>query len=142
MRNPAHLAFAVLAIVWGSNFVFMKWASELISPGQTTLLRVLCGFAPVALYALGKGALRRSHVKYLHHFAVMSVLTTSLHYFAFAAGTALLPSGIAGALAGSIPLFSLLAAAVLLRDERATPLRVLGVLVGLGGVVLIARPWQ
>jgi drug/metabolite transporter (DMT)-like permease len=72
----------------------------------------------------------------------MSVLAISLHYFAFASGTALLPSGIAGALAGAIPLFVLVAAAAFLRDEPLTAPRCAGVLVGFGGVVVIARPWE
>ena len=142
MRNPAHVAFVVLAFIWGSNFVFMKWASASISAGQVTLLRIVFGFLPVAAYALARGALSRTHLRHVHHFVVMSVLTTSVHYFAFASGAALLPSGIAGALAGSIPLFSLLAAALLLRGERSTPLAIAGVFVGLSGVVLIARPWE
>lgn len=142
MRHPAHVAFVVLAFIWGSNFIFMKWASESISAGQITLLRILFGFLPVAVYALARGAVARAHARHLHHFVVMSVLTTSVHYFAFASGAALLPSGIAGALAGSIPLFSLLAAALLLRGERPTPTAIAGVFVGLAGVVLIARPWE
>jgi drug/metabolite transporter (DMT)-like permease len=141
-RNPAHVLFAVLALVWGTNFLTMKWASETLTAGQITLLRVLFGFLPVALFAAWTGALARSHLRHAHHFVVMSVLATSLHYFAFAAGTALLPSGIAGALAGVIPLFSLVGAIVLLRSDRPTPLRVLGVAVGFGGVLLIARPWD
>ncbi len=142
MRNPAHAAFAVLGLVWGSNFLFMKWAAATITPGQTTLLRVLFGFLPVVLYALSRGALARSHFRYAHHFVVMSVLATSLYYFAFASGASLLPSGIAGALSGAIPLFSLLGAAVLLRSQRTTRLQVAGVLVGFAGVLLIARPWE
>jgi drug/metabolite transporter (DMT)-like permease len=142
MRAPAHVLFAVLGLVWGSNFLFMKWAAETISPGQVTLLRVLFGFVPVAAYAISRGALSRGHVRHLHHFVVMSVLATSAYYFAFASGAALLPSGIAGALSGAIPLFSLLGAALLLRSERITPLRVLGVAVGFAGVLLVARPWQ
>lgn len=141
-RNPAQAAFAVLGLVWGSNFLFMKWASVTISPGQITLLRVLFGFVPVAVYAISRGALSRSHVRHLHHFLVMSVLATSVYYFAFASGASLLPSGIAGALSGAIPLFSLVGAALFLRTERVTPLRVLGVVVGFAGVVLIARPWE
>jgi drug/metabolite transporter (DMT)-like permease len=140
--NPAHAAFAVLGLIWGSNFLFMKWAAASITPGQTTLLRVLFGFLPVALYALSRGALARRHLRHLHHFVVMSLLATSVYYFAFASGASLLASGIAGALSGAIPLFSLLGAVVVLRSERTTPLRTLGVLVGFGGVLLIARPWD
>src|SRR3712207_1507666 len=133
MPTPAHVTFAVLGLVWGSNFLFMKWASATISAGQITLLRVLFGFAPVALYAISRGALSRAHVRHLHHFVVMSVLATSVYYFAFASGASLLDSGIAGALSGAIPLFSLLGAAAFLRSERLTRRRVAGVLVGFAG---------
>ena len=142
MRNVATAAFVALGLIWGSNFIFMKWASETLTAGQITLLRVVCGFLPIFVFAVVTGALDRSHVRFVHHFLVMSVLATSLYYFAFAAGTALLASGIAGALSGAIPLFSFLTAAVLLRSERITPLRLAGVLVGFGGVLLIARPWD
>ena len=142
MPHPAHSAFLVLGLVWGANYLFMKWSTDLISPGQTALLRVLFGFLPIAAYAIARGALSRSHLRYVHHFLVMSVLTTSLHYFALASGAALLASGIAGALSGSIPLFALLGAAVVLRGERITAGGILGVAGGLAGVLLIARPWE
>ena len=142
MLKPASVAFAALGLIWGSNFVFMKWASQTLTPGQITLLRVLCGFLPIFAYAMIRKEFTRRHLQYLHHFFVMSVLATSAYYFAFAAGTSLLPSGIAGALSGAIPLFSFISAAVLLRSERVTPVRLLGVLIGFGGVLLIARPWD
>ena len=44
-----------------------------------------------------------------------------------AEGPASLPSGIAGALSGTIPLFSFVAAALFLRSERVTAVRLLGV---------------
>ncbi len=141
MTSRATSAFVILGLIWGSNFIFMKWASETITAGQITLLRVLFGFVPVVLYAVLRGALDRRHVRHLHHFVVMSLLATSVYYFAFAAGTSLLPSGIAGALSGAIPLFAYLSAAILLRSERATPRRLLGIVIGFSGVLLIARPW-
>lgn len=134
--------FALLGIIWGSNFIFMKWTSEVVTPAQTTLLRVLFGFVPVLLFAVARRALRWRHARHAHHFLVMSLLATSVYYFAFAAGTALLPSGIAGALSGAIPLFSFVSAAVILRDEPVRPLQLVGVLVGFAGVVVIAQPWN
>jgi drug/metabolite transporter (DMT)-like permease len=139
--NRATTAFVALGLIWGSNFLFMKWASETITAGQITLLRVLFGFLPVLVYAAARGAFARHHLRYLHHFLAMSLIATSVYYFAFAAGTSLLPSGVAGALSGAIPLFSFLSAAVLLRSEQVTPLRLLGILIGFSGVLLIARPW-
>jgi drug/metabolite transporter (DMT)-like permease len=136
------IAFGALGLIWGSNFIFMKWAAETITPEQITLLRVLFGLLPVLAYGLVRDVYRRTHLRHAPHFLVMAVLATSLYYFAYAAGTARLPSGIAGALSGAIPLFSFVAAALFLRSERVTALRLLGVLVGFSGVLLIARPWE
>lgn len=136
------IAFGALGLIWGSNFIFMKWAAESITPEQITLLRVLFGLLPVLVYGLVRDVYRRSHARHAPHFLVMAVLATSLYYFAYAAGTARLPSGIAGALSGAIPLFSFVAAALFLRSERVTAVRLLGVLVGFSGVLLIARPWE
>ena len=136
MRNLAAIAFVSLGVIWGSNFLFMKWASETIAPGQITFLRVMFGFLPILVYAAVRRVLDRRHLRHLHHFVVMSLLATSIYYFAFAAGTSVLASGIAGALSGAIPLFSFVCAAVLLKGERITPLRTIGVLLGFGGSCL------
>lgn len=142
MVKPASVAFVALGVIWGSNFIFMKWATETITAGQVTLLRVLFGFVPVMAYALHRRVLARRHLRHAHHFFVMSLLATTVYYFAFAAGTALLPSGVAGVLSGAIPLFTFISAAIFLRSERVTPLRLVGVLIGFGGVLLTARPWE
>jgi len=140
--NPAAIAFVSLGLIWGSNFLFMKWASETITPAQITFLRVLFGFFPILVYAAARRVLDRRHLRHAHHFAMMSLLATSVYYFAFAAGTSVLASGIAGALSGAIPLFSFVCAAALLKSERITPLRTIGVLMGFSGVLLMARPWD
>lgn len=140
--NRPTVAFVALGLIWGVNFIFMKWASETITAGQITLLRVLFGFVPVLVFAASRGVFARAHLRHVHHFLVMSFLATSVYYFAFASGTSLLASGIAGALSGAIPLFSFVSAAIFLRSEAITPLKALGVAVGFGGVLLIARPWD
>lgn len=142
MRSRAYLAFAILGLVWGSNFIFMKWAAALISPAQIVFLRVLFGFVPILAFAAIKGVLQRSHLRHAAHFLVMSVLATAFYYYAFAKGVALLPSSIAGLLSGSIPLFTFLCAWAALRNEPPTPMMAAGVAIGFAGILLIARPWN
>jgi drug/metabolite transporter (DMT)-like permease len=60
MKKVAYLAFALLGVIWGSNFIFMKWAAEEVSPSQIVLLRVAFGFLPIAL---AKKALRWEHLE-------------------------------------------------------------------------------
>jgi drug/metabolite transporter (DMT)-like permease len=137
-----YLAFALLGLFWGSNFIYMKWAAEFITPTQITLLRVFFGFLPLAFVAWRKRVIHREQLRHLPHFLVMAVLATAFYYLAIAEGAALLPSGVAGVLGGSISLFTTFATLLFLRTERPNTLMLSGVLVGFAGIVLIARPWE
>ena len=138
----AYTALILLGVIWGSNFIFMKWATALITPSQTVFLRVLFGFIPLALIAWRHKVITRDQLAYLPHFIVMSVLATSFYYYGFIAGTALLPSSIAGLLSGSIPIFTFVGAALFLPEEKPTKQMALGVALGFAGIALSARPWQ
>ncbi|WP_265090934.1 DMT family transporter [Psychrobacter sp. NG27] len=76
----AYTALILLGVIWGSNFIFMKWATALITPSQTVFLRVLFGFIPLALIAWRHKVITREQLAYLPHFIVMSVLATSFYY--------------------------------------------------------------
>jgi drug/metabolite transporter (DMT)-like permease len=140
--NPSYIAFALLGVIWGSNFLFMRWASAYISPAQIVFLRVLFGFVPILLAALFTRALSWRHLRHLHHFLVMSLLATVVYYFAFAKGASLLLSSVAGMLSGAIPLFTFVCALLMLREESPTPRMVVGIFIGFIGVLMIARPWS
>lgn len=142
MKRLAYAAFIALGLIWGSNFLFMKWATTLLSPAQIVLLRVFFGFVPILLMALIRGALRWSQLRDLPHFVVMSILATIAYYYAFAAGTALLPSGVAGVLAGAIPLFSFITAWLFLREESLNWRSFTGITLGFVGILWVASPWQ
>ncbi len=141
LKKLAYLAFLFLGIVWGTNFIFVQWAAAYITTGQIVLLRALFGVVPVFLYALLSGALSFSHLRHLHHFVVMSLLATTVYYLAFARGTVLLPSSVAGMLSGAIPLFTFISAWLFLREEPLNRKQGLGVIIGFLGVLTIARPW-
>ncbi len=140
MINRAGLAWLLLGLIWGTNFVFIKWSTDAVTPMQVVLVRVVAGFITVAAYALITKQLKLTHLRHSLHFIVMACLAAALYFYGFAEGTALLQSGLAGAVSASIPLFSLLAAVLFLPEEKLTTNRVLGLLVGLIGVTLIAKP--
>ncbi|WP_455281487.1 DMT family transporter [Cupriavidus necator] len=140
--NSAYLSFAALGLIWGTNFIFMKWASVHLAASQIVFLRVLFGFLPLLACALFTGALKWRHLRHAHHFVVMSLLATVLYYYAFAKGSALLASGVAGMLSGAIPLVSFVCAWALARQQRPTPRMLAGLFSGFAGVLLIAQPWN
>ncbi|WP_117234879.1 DMT family transporter [Vibrio maerlii] len=138
----AWVAFAFVGMVWGSNFVFMKLASDYITPMQIVFWRVLFGFVPIAFFACAKKTLSLSHLKHGHHFLTMGLLATVVYYFGFAKGTSLLSSGIAGAISGAIPLFSIIAAALFLTEEAITKWKLIGSALGFIGILILARPFS
>ncbi len=142
MSKGAFVAWLALGVIWGSNFIFMKWATDYITPVQVVLARVVFGFLPVLVYALLTKQLKVVHLKFAGHFLVMACLAAVVYYYGFARGTSLLPSGVAGAVSGAIPLFSILAAVILLSEEKFDRSRTLGVLIGMLGVFAIARPFE
>ena len=145
MRNPAHRRLRRRSASSGAATSCARSGRPRRSrPGQITLLRVVFGFVPVrALRARAAAPCPARHVRHLHHFLVMSVLATSVYYFAFASGArrCCRRASPAGSPARS-RCSRCVGAAVFLRSERITPVRVVGVLVGFGGVLLIARPWE
>ena len=142
MKKLAYVAFVILGLVWGTNFLFMKWAAALLTPSQIVLLRVLFGFAPILLLAIVRRALSWSQLRDIPHFMVMALLATVFYYYAFAAGTALLPSGIAGMLAGAIPLFSFVTAWFFMQEEPLNLFTISGLSAGFTGILCIAQPWR
>lgn len=142
MQYISIAAFWSLGIIWGSNFIYMKMATEYLTPCQIVLVRVLCGFIPVFIYALYARSIKLIHLRHVGHFLVMAILATLLYYYGFVKGAELLSSGVAGALSGSIPIFSLLLAMLFIKEEKVTRYRVIGLMLGLCAVVIIANPFN
>lgn len=141
-KNLPLIAFWILGILWGSNFIYMKYATDYINPIQVVFLRVLFGFIPVLIYATYLRVLKFEHLKYSFHFFIMSLLGTSVYYYCFVKSTSLLLSGVSGALSGSIPIFAFLLAIIFIKEEKVTFSRSLGIIVGFMGVFLIAKPFS
>ena len=137
----AAFAFVGLGIIWGSNFIYMKMAVELVFPSQVVLIRVFTGFIPVVIYAIATKAFARQQLRYLGHFFAMSLLATLIYYYGFVKATQYLSSGIAGAVSAAIPLFSFLFALTFLPEEKLSIRKLLGIVLGFAGVVLITDPF-
>lgn len=136
------IAFIALGIIWGSNFIYMKLASEYILALQIVFLRVFFGFLPVFCYALWFRKLQFWHLKYSFNFFIMSLLGTTLYYYGFVKGTALLDSAIAGAISGLIPIFTFLLSFIFIKEEKITKSKIVGILFGFLGVFVIAKPFN
>jgi len=138
MKNSSILIVLALGIIWGSNFIYMKMATEYIDSMQVVFYRVLFGFIPVFIYAFYLKVLKFEHLKHSFHFFMMSLMAATVYYYGFVVGSSLLLSGIAGALSGSVPLFSFLVASIFLKEEKISKEAIFGLIVGFIGIILIS----
>lgn len=134
------IAFLLLGVIWGANFIYMKLASELIEPLQVVFVRVFFGFLPIFIYTLLLRRLKFSHLRYSFHFFIISLLGTTFYYYGFVRGTMLLDSGIAGAISGLIPVFAFLFSFIF-KEERVSGQKLVGIIFGFLGVFIIAKPF-
>ena len=130
-----------MGLIWGSSFIYMKLASDLISPLQIVLVRITFGFIPIAIYAAISKSLSLSHLRHIGHLLVLSLIGTIAYYYGFAKGASLLYSGVVGALSGLTPIFAYLLALLLIAEEKTSPRKISGIGLGFLGVLLIARPF-
>src|SRR5256714_11627008 len=134
--------FALLAVVWGASFLFIKVGLGGLSPAQVALARVALGALALAfVLALRRRPLPRDPVLW-GHLAVVSVLLCVVPFLLFSWAEQYIPSGLASIFNATTPLVTMLLAAAALPEERFTPPRVFGLLLGFLGVLTIVGVWH
>jgi drug/metabolite transporter (DMT)-like permease len=132
----------LLALLWGSGFLWIKLALGGFSAVQVTVVR--CALGAAVLLVLSRSAghrLPRDRTTW-GHLAVAALFCNALPFALFAVGERTVSSGLAGVLNATTPLWSLLIGLVTGADRVRRPVRLAGLLVGFGGVVVIFAPWR
>jgi drug/metabolite transporter (DMT)-like permease len=131
---------ALLALIWGGSFSANHAALSAVPVAATVATRV--GGAALVLWIFI--ALARLPVPRRFSFVVTSLVlgfgNNVVPFTLIVWGQTHVPSGLAGILNATTALFQVLVAAAVFPDERLTPNRLIGVLVGLAGVAAIIGP--
>ncbi len=136
MTLRAWLLFAVMSVVWGVPYLFIKEAVDSISPAAVVAGRTLIGGLLLLPFALRAGALRPALRVWPWVLAFGAIeMAGPFLLLGFAEQT--LTSGVTGLLVSTVPLFA--AGIALVRGDRGVlhPLRLLGLLIGFAGVVVV-----
>jgi drug/metabolite transporter (DMT)-like permease len=134
------LVFAALGFAWGSSYLFIKIGVETLAPFTLVAARTAIGAAVLGVVLwISRERLPRTRSAY-GHMLVVAVLGIALPFSLITWGEQTIDSGLAAILNGSVPLFAIVLAAIVLTDEPITLNRLVGLLVGFGGVVMITSP--
>jgi drug/metabolite transporter (DMT)-like permease len=136
------LQFVVLGLVWGSSFLFMKVALDGVSFTQVAWTRLVLGAITLAVIVLVlRTRLPRDPKVYLH-FAVIGTVGCVVPFLLFAWAEQYVTSGLASIYNAITPITTALLATLLFRVETLDRSRVLGIVAGILGVVVIIGPWS
>lgn len=143
MRTSARgtLLIATLALVWGSNFLWIKIALEAFSPIQLTAARMILGaLVLLAVVTIRRERLPRDLPTWGHLF-VAALVANVAPYLLFALGETRVDSGIAGSLNATTPLWTLALAFAFRQSKQLNTLQIAGLILGFLGCLLIFAPW-
>ncbi len=130
-------AFVLLGLIWGTSFLWIKIALREIGPFMLVGLRLLFGvIGLLAIMAATRSAFPRSR-RVLLAFLFASVVQTALPFVLISWGETRIDSGLASILNGTVPLFTIVIAHFWLHDEKISASRIVGLVVGFIGVVLL-----
>jgi drug/metabolite transporter (DMT)-like permease len=132
----AWLAFIALGIVWGLPYLFIKIAVQEISPFDVAWGRITLAALILLPIAWRRGALRALATHKAAVFA-FAVLEFGIPFPAIALGERWIPSSVTAILIATVPLTIALISRFFGVHERLGPLRLMGLIVGLGGVVAL-----
>lgn len=142
MSRASVLRLAALSCIWGASFLLIKVSLEGLSPPQVALGRVGAGAAVLVVAAVLSGQRTRWTWRLTGHLALLAVVANVAPFVLFAWAEERIPSGLAGILNGTTPLLTLIVAMALLPEEAASLARIVGLVLGFAGVVLIVGPWR
>jgi len=133
-RDWASLAF--LSLLWGGSFFFYKVLAGQMPPLLIASVRTAA--AGLLLWAIirASGQIIPRSAGAWKAFVTMGVLNNVAPFMLIAWAETQISSGLAAILNATTPIFTVLLASVL-RAERLTPNRALGVLIGFAGVVVL-----
>ena len=129
-----------LSVLWGGSFFFAEVALEALPPISVVFARVAIGV--LALLALVRAAGLRlpRELGLWRAFFIMGALNNLIPFTLIVWGQTAITGGLAAILNATTPLFTVLLAHLLTRDERLTPAKLAGVVIGFLGVAVMIGP--
>lgn len=129
--------FILLGGIWSSSFLWIKIAVQEIDPITLVAFRVLFGLLfGIVVILIQRPKLPREFKRWVP-VLVLGITNVAIPFFLISWGEKFIDSAVAAILDATVPLFTILIAHYLLRDDKMTLPKVLGLLIGFAGVVVL-----
>ena len=137
MTSRQWAAFLALTVIWGSSFLWIKIAVAELDPVSLSALRLCLGAIGLAVfYLMARPGTPRGAGEWAS-LIVLGVLGSSVPWILIGWAEITIDSSMATILNATVPLFTVVLAHFFLDDERFSAGRVLGLLLGFAGIVVL-----
>jgi drug/metabolite transporter (DMT)-like permease len=140
MNRSDWLILLVLALIWGGAFFFIGVAVRHVQPLTYVWLRLTLGAAGLWAYVMIKGERVSLPREVWGSILLLALLNNAVPFALFGWGQTHIASGLASILNATTPIWGVVVAHFLTRDERMSPRKLAGVLLGFGGIVTMIGP--
>lgn len=140
MKFKNLLLLIVLASLWGPSFLFIKIAVIEISPLQLAMLRIGLAAILINIFLLSKGQRLSTNLKFWKHVLIAGFFAHTLPFILINWGEQYIDSALASILNGLTPLSTVLLANFMVNDEKLTTQKIVGILFGFLGLVVLVLP--
>jgi drug/metabolite transporter (DMT)-like permease len=130
----------VLSVIWGGSFFFIEIALGTVAPLTLVLIRVAVAAAFLWVFLLARRERLAMPPGAAFSFLVLALLNNVVPFTMFAWAQEAITGGLASILNATTPVWGVIVAHLCTADEKATPAKVAGVLLGFGGVALMIGP--
>ena len=142
VKQPALPRLGLLALIWGSSFLWIKLADRGFSPVQVTFPRLALGAAVLLPVVLARReAVPRSAALWAR-ITVAALFANAVPYLLFAVAEQSVDSSTAGIINATTPLWTVVLAVAVRHQKSVTGWQGAGLLVGFGGALLIFSSWR
>lgn len=134
------LILLTLGVMWGTSYAFIKLGVETLPTFTLIATRLAIGLAVLAaVVVVAREPLPRPGRIYVH-LAVMAAINIVIPFTLITWAELTVDSAIAAILNGAVPLLVIVLAAIAFHDEPITLNRLVGVIVGYVGVLVLVAP--
>lgn len=137
MKAKDWLIFILLGAIWSSSFMWIKIAVEEIGPITLVAFRVLFGLLfGIAVILVTRQKLSPSFAEW-RPLLLLGITNVAIPFFLISWGEQAIDSAVAAILDATVPLFAIVIAHLALHDDKITLPKILGLLMGFAGVVVL-----
>src|SRR3954447_15861160 len=140
MNRSDWLIIGVLALIWGGAFFFIGVAVRHVPPLTYVWLRLTIAAAAMWLVLRVRGERLGLPRQVWGAIVLLALLNNALPFTLFGWGQTHIASGLASILNATTPIWGVVVAHFLTSDERMSPRKIAGLLLGFGGVATMIGP--